>query len=230
MIEQKNQDINPQTVNQSTPTTKKKQATKKPATTLKQKLLENSNLMEVLDNEHLKVLATVTKDIGTREMRISLTIAYKDGDILPAQYFRKSQLSNKNLFNGFLDFEGFTKEDVERLYNSVKDKLESLPTVKEQNGVCSVTQAHEALVNYAMEYKDPQTVYMKDGFVYIESRYLDCVLRTLEIPFSRLELKKNFKNAGLLKTNSSTTGHYYDYKVKLDWFFCFDALLGKGVK
>ncbi|MBM6888444.1 hypothetical protein H6B69_22025 [Pseudoflavonifractor phocaeensis] len=85
-------------------------------------------------------------------------------------------------------------------------------------------QAYQALCEYVAEYEEPGRVFVRDDYGNILSSYLECVLKRLELGFTRLELQKNFKAWGLLRT-SAKAGHVYAYAIKTgsanNWFFSF---------
>lgn len=104
------------------------------------------------------------------------------------------------------------------------DNQTKIAVQADDNGKCSLQYAYQALCEYVERYGEPGRVLTKDGYGNIQASYLQTVLDRLELGYTRMELQKNFKAWGLLRTSDSA-GHIYSYGIKvgarMDWFFSF---------
>ena len=134
-----------------------------------------------------------------------------------------SPYKNRGLRGVFHCFTGDEKQANE-IFEAVMKQHRNLPVQGDRNGQCSIIQAYQVLCEYVAEYEEPGKVFIRDGYGNILSSYLEGVLKRLELGFTRLELQKNFKAWGLLRT-SDKAGHVYSYAIKTgsanDWFFSF---------
>ena len=163
-------------------------------------------------------------DVGTKELKLKLALVYPDGEISPVREYAKQKLTEAKALNDLADLDGIAPKMVNEIFEAVMKQHCNLPVQGDRNGQCSIMQAYQALCEYVAEYEEPGRVFIRDGYGNILSSYLECVLKRLELGFTRLELQKNFKAWGLLRT-SDKAGHVYAYAIKTgsanNWFFSF---------
>ena len=163
------------------------------------------------------------KDSGTMERRLKLLLVYPDGEISPIREYIPSKLSVKTL-SDLADMDGVGVELVKGIYEIIMTKKKEIVVQKDGSGRCSLRQVYEELCKYVNDYEEPGKVFKRDGYGYILATYLPSVLNKLEMGYSRLEVEKNFKAWGLLRTSESA-GHVYSVGVNQDgivkWFFSF---------
>ena len=99
----------------------------------------------------------------------------------------------------------------------------------DSEGKSSLCEVYRALCEYVGQYEEPGRVFVRGDYGNILASYLQTVLDKLELGYTRLELQKNFKAWGLLRTNQGT-GHVYSYKINTgsanDWYFSFKVQEG----
>lgn len=170
------------------------------------------------------VFGAWSRDVGTMERRLKLALVYPDGEISPVREYAKQKLTEAKALNDLADLDGIASKMVNEIFEAVMKQHCNLPVQGDRNGQCSIMQAYQALCEYVAEYEEPGRVFVRDDYGNILSSYLECVLKRLELGFTRLELQKNFKAWGLLRT-SDKAGHVYAYAIKTgsanNWFFSF---------
>lgn len=170
------------------------------------------------------VFGAWSRDVGTMERRLRLALVYPDGEISPVREYAKQKLTEAKALNDLADLDGIAPKMVNEIFEAVMKQHRNLPVQGDRNGQCSIIQAYQVLCKYVAEYEEPGKVFIRDGYGNILSSYLEGVLKRLELGFTRLELQKNFKAWGLLRT-SDKAGHVYSYAIKTgsanDWFFSF---------
>ena len=163
------------------------------------------------------------KDSGTMERRLKLLLVYPDGEISPIREYIPSKLSVKTL-SDLADMDGVGVELVKGIYEIIMTKKKEIVVQKDGSGRCSLRQVYEELCQYVNDFEEPGKVFKKDGYGHILSTYLPSVLEKLDLGYSRLEVEKNFKSWGLLRT-SERAGHVYSFGVNQEgivkWFFSF---------
>lgn len=196
--------------------------------------MENKIARVFCDNSFMQKICTIKegptivgawgKDIGTMERRLKLALVYPDGEISPIKEYSQSKLSDAKALKDLADLDGVKPELIEGIYSLVKQKMDTLAVQADSDGKCSLREAYQALCEYVEQYEEPGRVFIKDGYGNILASYLQTVLDKLELGYTRLELQKNFKAWGLLRTNQGT-GHVYAYKINTgsanDWYFSF---------
>lgn len=164
------------------------------------------------------------KDRGTMERRLKLALVYSDGEVSPIHEYNQRKLTSAKALDDLADMDGVSPELVEGIYKAVMEKKDSLVVQADGGGRCSLRQVYEELCQYVNDYEEPGKVFKKDGYGHILSTYLPSVLDKLELGYTRLEVEKNFKAWGLLRT-SERAGHVYSFGVNQDgivkWFFSF---------
>ena len=164
-------------------------------------------------------------DVGTKEMKLKLALVYPDGEVSPVREYSKQKLySGAKVLKDLTDFYGITAKAVEEIFKAVIQNQNGLSLQTDGSGKCSLLQAYQALCEYVAEYEEPGKVFIREGYGYILATYLDDVIKRLGLGYSRLELQKNFKAWGLLRT-SDKTGHVYTVAIKMfgvnNWYFSF---------
>lgn len=164
-------------------------------------------------------------DVGTKEMKLKLALVYPDGEVSPVREYSKQKLySGAKVLKDLTDFYGITAKAVEDIFKAVIQNQNGLSLQTDGSGKCSLSQAYQALCEYVAEYEEPGKVFIREGYGYILATYLDDVIKRLGLGYSRLELQKNFKAWGLLRT-SDKTGHVYTVAIKMfgvnNWYFSF---------
>lgn len=167
-------------------------------------------------------------DVGTKEMKLKLALVYPDGEVSPVREYSKQKLySGAKVLKDLTDFYGITAKAVEDIFKAVIQNQNGLSLQTDGSGKCSLSQAYQALCEYVAEYEEPGKVFIREGYGYILATYLDDVIKRLGLGYSRLELQKNFKAWGLLRT-SDKTGHVYSVALKMfgvnNWYFSFRLL------
>ena len=170
------------------------------------------------------VVGAWSRDVGTMELRLKLSVVYPNGDISLIRDYPKRKLINDKVLNDLVDLDGIAPEMIPEIYKMVINNYDKIPVQEDGSGKCSLKQAYKALCEYVRDYEEPSRVFIRDGYGNILSSYLEGVLKRLELGFTRLELQKNFKAWGLLRT-SDKAGHVYAYAIKTgsanNWFFSF---------
>lgn len=170
------------------------------------------------------IVGAWSRDVGTMARRLKLALVYPCGEVSPIYEYAQSKLEKADAFKNLADLEGVLPNMVTAIHRAVMKKWDELEVQNDQNGRCSIVQAYEALSDYVQQYEEPGKVFMKDGYGHILSTYLQTVLDKLELGYTRLELQKNFKAWGLLRT-SDRASHVYSYAINADgatrWFFSF---------
>lgn len=164
-------------------------------------------------------------DVGTKEMKLKLALVYPDGEVSPVREYSKQKLySGAKVLKDLTDFYGITAKAVEDIFKAVIQNQNGLSLQTDGSGKCSLSQAYQALCEYVAEYEEPGKVFIREGYGCILATYLDDVIKRLGLGYSRLELQKNFKAWGLLRT-SDKTGHVYSVAFKMfgvnNWYFSF---------
>lgn len=171
----------------------------------------------------VSVVAAWTRDVGTMERKLVLVLVYPNGERTPAREYAPSKLTVKNL-RELMDLDGVEPEDIDKLYESIKEKKAELPVQFAGSGKCSLHQAYRALCDYVQTYEQPGVVFVTEGYGNIRASDLQKVLDKLNVGYSRLEIQKNFKMWGLLRT-SEAADHVYAYRINRpgmrDWYFSF---------
>ncbi len=180
-------------------------------------------------NDRLAVLGAIDLDGAAKTQKLVLMVIYPDGTASPCVEYAPSKLvSYKGLMN-LLDMQGFTnEEEVKSVYKAFATSRSkgTLAVIDLGAEKMSLPQAHRALSAYVKKYMEPEKVFQKEGYGYIEASYVPDVLKRLELGWERLELYKNFKLWGLLRTNGGGTGHPYTYKVGRNWYMSFPLAEG----
>lgn len=158
------------------------------------------------------------------ERRLKLALVYPNGEVSPIREYSQSKLSGAKALNDLADLDGVKPELITSIYLAVREKMETLAVQTDSDGKCSLCETYRALCEYVEQYEEPGRVFIRDGYGNILASYLPTVLDKLELGYTRLELQKNFKAWGLLRTNQGT-GHVYSYKINTgsanDWYFSF---------
>lgn len=172
------------------------------------------------------------KDVGTMERRLKLALFYPSGELTPIKEYPQSKLKDSKALMDLADLDGIEPDMIAAIHASIKAKVSELAVQQDSSGKCSLRQAYQELCSYVDEYEEPGKVFIKDGYGNILASYLQTVLDKLELGYTRLELQKNFKAWGLLRTNQGT-GHVYAYKINTgsanDWYFSFKLQEGSKV-
>lgn len=171
------------------------------------------------------------KDVGTMERRLQLALFYPSGELTPIKEYPQSKLKDSKALMDLADLDGIEPDMIASIHASIKAKVSELAVQQDSSGKCSLCQAYQELCSYVEEYEEPGKVFIKDGYGNIHASYLQTVLDKLELGYTRLELQKNFKVWGLLRTNQGT-GHAYSYKINTgsanNWYFSFKLYEGDG--
>ena len=149
---------------------------------------------------------------------------YPNGEVSPIKEYSQSKLSNAKALNNLADLDGVKPELIISIYSAVREKMETLAVQTDSDGKCSLCETYRTLCEYVEQYEEPGRVFVRGDYGNILASYLQTVLDKLELGYTRLELQKNFKAWGLLRTNQGT-GHVYSYKINTgsanDWYFSF---------
>lgn len=188
-------------------------------------LCDNSLMQEICTIEKgPTIVGAWGKDTGTMERRLKLAFVYPNGEVSPIREYSQSKLSGAKALNDLADLDGVKPELITSIYLAVREKMETLAVQTDSDGKCSLCETYRALCEYVEQYEEPGRVFIRDGYGNILASYLQTVLDKLELGYTRLELQKNFKAWGLLRTNQGT-GHVYSYKINTgsanDWYFSF---------
>lgn len=188
-------------------------------------LCDNSLMQEICTIEKgPTIVGAWGKDTGTMERRLKLAFVYPNGEVSPIREYSQSKLSGAKALNDLADLDGVKPELITSIYLAVREKMETLAVQTDSDGKCSLCETYRALCEYVEQYEEPGRVFIRDGYGNILASYLPTVLDKLELGYTRLELQKNFKAWGLLRTNQGT-GHVYSYKINTgsanDWYFSF---------
>lgn len=170
------------------------------------------------------IIGAWSRDIGTKECRLKLAIVYPDGEVSPIREYPKSKLTDRKCLNDLANMDGVTAMEIEAIHRAVFEQASQLKIQADSDGKSSLIDVYRALCEYVKQYEEPGRVFIRDGYGNILASYLQTVLDKLELGYTRLELQKNFKAWGLLRTNQGT-GHVYSYKINTgsanDWYFSF---------
>lgn len=193
-------------------------------------LCDNSLMQEIYTIEKgPTIVGAWGKDAGTMERRLKLAFVYPNGEVSPIKEYSQSKLSNAKALNNLADLDGVKPELIISIYSAVREKMETLAVQTDSDGKCSLCETYRTLCEYVEQYEEPGRVFVRDGYGNILASYLQTVLDKLELGYTRLELQKNFKAWGLLRTNQGT-GHVYSYKINTgsanDWYFSFKMQKG----
>lgn len=188
-------------------------------------LCDNSLMQEIYTIEKgPTIVGAWGKDAGTMERRLKLAFVYPNGEVSPIKEYSQSKLSNAKALNNLADLDGVKPELIISIYSAVREKMETLAVQTDSDGKCSMCETYRTLCEYVEQYEEPGRVFVRDGYGNILASYLQTVLDKLGLGYTRLELQKNFKAWGLLRTNQGT-GHVYSYKINIgsanDWYFSF---------
>ncbi|WP_302618645.1 hypothetical protein [uncultured Oscillibacter sp.] len=188
-------------------------------------LCDNSLMQEIYTiKKGPTIVGAWGKDAGTMERRLKLAFVYPNGEVSPIKEYSQSKLSNAKALNNLADLDGVKPELIISIYSAVREKMETLAVQTDSDGKCSLCETYRTLCEYVEQYEEPGRVFVRDGYGNILASYLQTVLDKLELGYTRLELQKNFKAWGLLRTNQGT-GHVYSYKINTgsanDWYFSF---------
>lgn len=188
-------------------------------------LCDNSLMQEIYTIEKgPTIVGAWGKDAGTMERRFKLAFVYPNGEVSPIKEYSQSKLSNAKALNNLADLDGVKPELIISIYSAVREKMETLAVQTDSDGKCSLCETYRTLCEYVKQYEEPGRVFVRDGYGNILASYLQTVLDKLGLGYTRLELQKNFKAWGLLRTNQGT-GHVYSYKINTgsanDWYFSF---------
>lgn len=188
-------------------------------------LCDNSLMQEIYTIEKgPTIVGAWGKDAGTMERRLKLAFVYPNGEVSPIKEYSQSKLSNAKALNNLADLDGVKPELIISIYLAVREKMETLAVQTDSDGKCSMCETYRTLCEYVEQYEEPGRVFVRDGYGNILASYLQTVLDKLGLGYTRLELQKNFKAWGLLRTNQGT-GHVYSYKINTgsanDWYFSF---------
>lgn len=188
-------------------------------------LCDNSLMQEICTIEKgPTIVGAWGKDTGTMERRLKLALVYPNGEVSPIREYSQSKLSGAKALNDLANLDGVKPELITSIYLAVREKMETLAVQTDSDGKCSLCETYRALCEYVEQYEEPGRVFIRDGYGNILASYLPTVLDKLELGYTRLELQKNFKAWGLLRTNQGT-GHVYSYKINTgsanDWYFSF---------
>lgn len=186
----------------------------------------------VIENGGPTIVGAWSRDIGTMTRRLKLALVYPGGEISPIYEYAQSKLAKADAFKNLADLEGVLPNMVTAIHRAVMKKWDELSIQEDSDGKCSLGQAYQELCDYVQQYEEPGKVFMKDGYGHILSTYLQTVLDKLELGYTRLELQKNFKAWGLLRT-SDRARHIYSYAINTggatQWFFSFKLEEGDAV-
>ena len=188
-------------------------------------LCDNSLMQEIYTIEKWPtIVGAWGKDAGTMDRRLKLAFVYPNGEVSPIKEYSQSKLSNAKALNNLADLDGVKPELIISIYSAVREKMETLAVQTDSDGKCSLCETYRTLCEYVGQYEEPGRVFVRGGYGNILASYLQTVLDKLELGYTRLELQKNFKAWGLLRTNQGT-GHVYSYKINTgsanDWYFSF---------
>ena len=188
-------------------------------------LCDNSLMQEIYTiKKGPTIVGAWGKDAGTMERRLKLAFVYPNGEVSPIKEYSQSKLSNAKALNNLADLDGVKPELIISIYSAVRKKMETLAVQTDSDGKCSLCETYRTLCEYVEQYEEPGRVFVRDGYGNILASYLQTVLDKLGLGYTRLELQKNFKAWGLLRTNQGT-GHVYSYKINTgsanDWYFSF---------
>lgn len=194
-------------------------------------LCDNSLMQEIYTiKKGPTIVGAWGKDAGTMERRLKLAFVYPNGEVSPIKEYSQSKLSNAKALNNLADLDGVKPELIISIYSAVREKMETLAVQTDSDGKCSLCETYRTLCEYVEQYEEPGRVFVRDGYGNILASYLQTVLDKLELGYTRLELQKNFKAWGLLRTNQGT-GHVYSYKINTgsanDWYFSFKMQEGR---
>ena len=185
----------------------------------------NSLMQEIYETESgSKIVGAWSRDVGTMERRLKLAVVYPDGEVSPIREYPKRKLADKKSLYDLADMDGIAFKEIEAIRKAIATKAAELAVQEDSEGKLSICGAYQALCEYVEQYEEPGRVFIRDGYGNILASYLQTVLAKLELGYTRLELQKNFKAWGLLRTNQGT-GHVYSYKINTgsanDWYFSF---------
>ena len=185
----------------------------------------NSLMQEIYrTGKGASIIGAWSRDIGTKECRLKLAIVYPDGEVSPIREYPKSKLTDRKCLNDLANMDGVTAMEIEAIHTAVFEQAPQLKIQADSDGKSSLIDVYRTLCEYVKQYEEPGRVFIRDGYGNILASYLQTVLDKLELGYTRLELQKNFKAWGLLRTNQGT-GHVYSYKINTgsanDWYFSF---------
>lgn len=171
------------------------------------------------------IMAAYEKNTGTMERRLMLTLVYPDEGFSATKEYIPSKLKDYMSMINLVDMCGVDREEIKNIYDAVMKKEKDIVEWEGGSGKCSMWQVYQELCEYVGRYTEPGKVFVKDGYGYICSTYLQTVLDKLELGCSRLSVEKFFKMLDLLRTNAEACHHPYTYAVsqgrKRVWFFTF---------
>ncbi len=171
----------------------------------------------------VSVVGAWNRDIGTKAVKLVVSLVYSNGECSPIHEYAPSKITVKGL-SDMGDLDGLSPEVIPELYKVLQQKKAELPVYDVGNGKCSLHQAYRALCDYVQTYEQPGVVFVTEGYGNIRASDLQKVLDKLNVGYSRLEIQKNFKMWGLLRT-SEAADHVYAYRINRpgmrDWYFSF---------
>lgn len=191
------------------------------------KLLENSGLKAIYTKEDgTSVVGTWSKDCGTMGRKLTLALAYANGEVSSILEYSPSKLiptgkdKAPKALSTLGDMAGLTSADVLKIYQAILEKKDTLPVQIARDGKCSVLQAQRELTVYVTRYKEPEKVFIDGEYGCIKASYLKTVIEKLNLGYEPLELERNFKFWGLIRF-SERAEHLYTFKIKRHYYFSF---------
>lgn len=187
--------------------------------------VDNTSMSEIFKTEKgAVIIGAWSRDVGTMECRLRLAVVYLDGGVTPVREYKKSKLTDKKCLCDLADLDGIRAVEIGPIYNAVVEKAAQLQVQVDCDGKLPMSEVRRVLSEYVEQYEEPGRVFARDGYGNILASYLQTVIDKLELGYNRMELQKNFKAWGLLRTNQGT-GHVYSYKINTgsanDWYFSF---------
>lgn len=187
-------------------------------------LIERAGFVEVFSNDYLQVFGKKTKDRETGEIIINLVPVSSDGNVYQTRRYRKGNLNRKKVFKAFASLDGMDLEDTETLYENVIMELNNFSQAVISNDQFSMFEIYRKLIDHAKEFGIEGEYEIDGDYLKIKAKILKKKLHELGVVVDSLKFKQWLKEYELLKVNSKSTGHRYEYMIKNEWFLIIKTM------
>lgn len=157
-----------------------------------------------------KVRACKLLDNTTKQMAYGLFVQLPDGSLSDRVVLKKSKLKGRNAMDWLLDYiGGFDRADIDEIKWQLIKGDKELP-IMETSSKLSVDEVYRELCEYVEGNEIGDIISIKDGYCNIEVNEFKKIVEEQDFGYKALELKKAFKEYGLLRINK---GRAYDYNM-----------------
>ena len=157
-----------------------------------------------------KVLACKLADSTTQQTSYGFYVQTPEGEVSDRVMVKRSKFKGKNAMDWILDYQGdFDREDVDKMKNEFMKKHQALP-VMDISSKLPIDEVYRELCEYAANNQIDDIVTIKSGYCNIEVKEFQKIVEHLDFGYKVLEIKKAFKELGLLRVNK---GRPYDFNI-----------------